>query len=148
MRYMVDVKNHKRKHYSWDEYAARKSKEYLNGIPELEMDLHKLYNWVRIRKFKKANKLLEKIEEEFDKLTSESNIEAVLDDGPKRHREVRRIGPGDGIGAGEGDLVIAEVGHQDRPAQTRRVPPPGCSKNTDAPRHAKGPRPARWCPTG
>lgn len=44
---MAKVGDYKRNHYSWDEYCYRKSKEFIKGIPHIEMELNKVYNLVK-----------------------------------------------------------------------------------------------------
>ena len=68
------VKKFKRKHYSWDEYCCRKSKDYLNGVNQADMEMHKVYNLVKIRKLKRAKKFLNSIESEFDEDTPIDHI--------------------------------------------------------------------------
>lgn len=66
---MGKVNTHKRAHYSWDEYAARKAKEYLNvkgDLSEVETELNKAYNLIKTRSYSKAGRSLDAIDEEFD----------------------------------------------------------------------------------
>lgn len=54
---MAKVKDHKRAHYSWDEYAARKAKEYLSvkgDLSEVESELNKAYNLIKTRNYTKG----------------------------------------------------------------------------------------------
>lgn len=66
MRNMAMVKEFKRKHYSWDEYCYRKSKEFMKDISRVEMELHKIYNLIKCRKLKRAEKFLQILEENYD----------------------------------------------------------------------------------
>jgi tetratricopeptide (TPR) repeat protein len=60
--YMSMVKQYKRKHYSWDEYWYRKSKEYMTEVSDVEMQLHKLYNCVKWRKLEFPKDLQEQVD--------------------------------------------------------------------------------------
>ena len=62
----AQVARFKRQHYSWDEYAARKSAQFIKAgtIPNGEAMLHCAYNSVRCRALVNAEATLQRFKEE------------------------------------------------------------------------------------
>ena len=57
-----------RKNFTWDEYGARKSAEFLKAgkIPEVQVLLFKAYNAMRCNDSERANKYLSEFEKVMD----------------------------------------------------------------------------------